>query len=272
MHQTFLAVCLVFVHSTAWAGMAQLWSTLSTPAPGLPRVIGSYTAGCIQGALPLPSEGVGFQTMRRQRQRFFGHPTLVHAIQELGHTAASQGWGILSIGDLGQARGGPTPYGHRSHQNGLDADIWFWLTPHPLPPQGRETTDAPSMLTADRRALHPERWQPYHAPLLRTAAELPQVERLFVHPLVKRALCTYAPGAAWLRKFRPWWGHDDHFHLRLRCPEGEEHCLRQEPLPEGTGCGAALEWWFTEEAQTPPKRAPSEEVPLPAACAALLKP
>src|SRR4029453_5779613 len=96
-------------------------------APGVPRVGCLYTAGCIQGAVPLPSAGPGFQVMRQYRYRFFGHPTLVRYIQALGAMVASQGWGVLNVGDLGQPRGGPAPSGHSSHQTGLDVDIWFWL-------------------------------------------------------------------------------------------------------------------------------------------------
>ena len=33
------------------------------------------------------------------------------------------GWKGLYIGDLGNPRGGPTPYGHVSHQVGLEVDI-----------------------------------------------------------------------------------------------------------------------------------------------------
>ena len=65
--------------------------------------------------------------MRPQRRRFFGHPVLVHYLQVLGAATNQQGLGTLLIGDLGQPRGGPMPFGHRSHQIGLDADIWFWL-------------------------------------------------------------------------------------------------------------------------------------------------
>jgi penicillin-insensitive murein DD-endopeptidase len=111
------------------AALASSWSDVSEPVPGVPRVIGSYTAGCVHGAVPLAPEGPGFQVMRRSRRRFFGHPALVRYLQDLGAAVAQQQLGLLLIGDLGQSRGGPMPYGHRSHQNGLDADIWFWL-PH----------------------------------------------------------------------------------------------------------------------------------------------
>jgi penicillin-insensitive murein DD-endopeptidase len=255
------------------ATLAFPWSDVLQPVPGPPRAIGSYTAGCVQGAASLPHEGHGFQTMRRDRRRFFGHPLLVRHLQELGAAIAQRGLGVLLIGDLGQARGGPMPYGHRSHQNGLDADIWFWL-----PSAGTiltlaecETIGAPSMLTADGRALDGRHWSQRQAEVLRLAADFGVVARIFVNPVIKKALCEQFPGASWLRKIRPWWGHDDHFHVRLHCPSGETTCQDQDPLPTGDGCGADLAWWFSEEARQPPPPLDRPKIPLPAACEAILR-
>src|SRR5262249_25612608 len=154
--------------------LAQSWSDVVAPAPGLPRAVGSYTAGCVQGAVALPPEGPGFQTMRRYRRRFFGHPTLIRYLQDLAAATTQQSLGILSIGDLGQARGGPAPSGHASHQTGLDVDIWFWLLPngHPLPAAERETISAPSMVMSAGPTLHLTQWSPQPAQVLRPAAEV----------------------------------------------------------------------------------------------------
>jgi penicillin-insensitive murein endopeptidase len=85
--------------------------------------------------------------------------------------------------------------------------------------------------------------------LLRLAATDARVDRIFVNPGVKRALCEKFPGAPhWLRKIRPWWSHDVHFHVRLACPGKSRSCIPQEPLPPGTGC-KELDWWFDERAQ-----------------------
>jgi penicillin-insensitive murein endopeptidase len=211
--------------------------------------------------------------MRRSRRRFFGHPLLVRYLQELGAAAAQQKLGVLAIGDVGQARGGPMPYGHRSHQNGLDADIWFWLPRdgRALTATERETINAPSMLAANGRGLNTEHWSPRQVDVLRLATEFDAVARIFVNPVIKKALCHQFPGAVWLRKLRPWWGHDDHFHVRLRCPPDETACQDQDPLPAGDGCGAELAWWFSEEARTAKPRIDVPKVPLPAACEALLR-
>jgi penicillin-insensitive murein endopeptidase len=211
--------------------------------------------------------------MRRQRRRFFGHPMLIRFLQELGAAAAQQRLGVLSIGDLGQPRGGPTPTGHRSHQTGLDVDIWFWILSDgtALTPMERDTMEAPSMLTADGQALDDRQWSSRQADVLRLATGFDVVARIFVNPVIKKGLCTHFPHAPWLQKLRPWWGHDHHFHVRLRCPPGEASCKDQEPLPIGDGCGAELDWWFSDEARQPPPYVPPTKVVLPAACEQLLR-
>jgi penicillin-insensitive murein endopeptidase len=258
---------------TPWVALAATWSDVLEPAPGSARAVGSYAAGCVQGAVSLPPEGPGFQVMRRYRRRFFGHPALVRYLQEFGGATAQRGLGVLLIGDLGQARGGPTSTGHRSHQNGLDVDIWFWLPGdgRGLTVAERETVVAPSMLIADGSALDERQWSPQQADMLRLAGGFGAVSRIFVNPVIKKALCEQSPGASWLQKLRPWWGHDDHFHVRLRCPTGESGCQDQDPLPAGNGCGADLAWWFSEEARKPPPRVEITKVPLPAACDAILR-
>jgi penicillin-insensitive murein DD-endopeptidase len=272
MKRFCLLVLVVWTIAPA-VSLARTWSEILAPAAGAPRAVGSYAAGCVQGAVPLPPEGPGFQTMRRSRHRFFGHPVLIHYLQALGAAVARQGLGVLSIGDLGQARGGPMPNGHRSHQNGLDADVWFWLPPDRvvLRVAERETFAAPAMLTPDSRGIDERQWSPRQADVLRLAVEFDAVARIFVNPVIKRALCEQFPRAAWLQKLRPWWGHDDHFHLRLRCPAGETACQDQDPLPAGDGCGADLAWWFSEEARQPPPRVDIPKVPLPPACEAILR-
>jgi len=59
-------------------------------------------------------------------------------------------FGDTAYCDLGQPRGGPTLSGHRSHQSGLDVDIWFLLSKQAasrtLAYNERETWGAPSVL------------------------------------------------------------------------------------------------------------------------------
>ena len=98
--------------------------------------------------------------------------------------------------------------GHESHQVGLDADIW--LTPMPnrlLTGKEREDLMATSMLK-DPFTVDMKLWTPWHTKLIKRAASYPEVERIFVHPAIKRVLCEQAgTDRSWLSKVRPWWGH-----------------------------------------------------------------
>ena len=265
---------LTMISAAGPASAANPWSEVETPGPGAPEAIGLASAGCVNGALALPLDGPGYRVMRPSRNRRFGHPELVDFVQTLGRQVQDRGIGTLLVGDLGQPRGGPTPSMHRSHQSGLDVDLWFRL-PHDIGKRSlsaneREHWNAPSMLAADRESLHPVRWSADQGELLRIAAQHPEVDRIFVNPAIKRELCRSQTGSQWLRKLRPWWGHDDHLHVRLRCPPGETRCVAQEPSPSGDGCDASLAWWFSDEAKQRPTGPPSAPV-LPAACLALIE-
>jgi penicillin-insensitive murein endopeptidase len=113
--------------------------------------------------------------------------------------------------------------------------------------------------------------------LLKLAASDPRVDRIFVHPAIKAALCRSrgrSPGAAWdwLRRLRPWYGHDDHFHVRLACPAGSPECEAQAPVPPGDGCDASLAQWLQHPLPplVPPPHPPPPHPHLPAACSAVL--
>ena len=224
------------------------------------------------GQIP-SSEGEGYVSIRRYRNRHFGHPELLRLVAGLGHTMARRGSELVMVGDLSQPRGGLMSSSHRSHQNGLDVDIWFMLAPS-VAVANRDTagpTDPPSMVSPDSEGLSPL-WGEDQRYLLKTAAEDPRTDRIFVNAAIKRGLCRREVDKGWLRKVRPWFGHDAHFHIRLKCPQDGSQCETQAAIPAGDGCGKDLEWWFSEEARNPKKRgagARAEPV-MPTACKPLL--
>jgi len=257
----------------------RVFGLLAHPSAGSPRSIGSYAKGCVAGAAPLPADGANWQVMRPTRNRAWGHPLLIATIERLAAGAAQVGWPGLLVGDLGQPRGGPMVTGHASHQIGLDADIWF--TPMPerrLSTTERDNMAAPSVVAAGGDNVDPAVWGPRYPKLIETVARLPELARMFVNPAIKRALCrevgSREAGAdrTWLAKVRPWWGHDDHFHIRLTCPAGQALCENQAPVPPGDGCGKELDWWFTDEARHPKPSPPEKPLlvsQLPPECAAV---
>jgi len=253
------------------------WSEAAGPLSGPAEAIGSYTAGCIAGAVALPLVGDGHQAMRLSRNRYYGHPSLIRFLERLSRQAAARGDRLL-IGDLGQPRGGPMSSGHRSHQSGLDADIWFLQQPRDrvLPRPETERLGAPTMIRATEGTLNYANWSPRYRDTLRQAALSPEVDRIFVNAIIKQALCDGESDRRWLYKVRPWWGHDAHFHVRLACPPDSAQCQPQKPIPPGDGCDADLANWVRDivQAARNPKPHKKPEPPstenLPAACYAIL--
>jgi penicillin-insensitive murein endopeptidase len=215
--------------------------------------IGYYTAGCIENAVTLPADGEGFQVIRLSRNRYYGHPELINYIKSLGRAVSVSIGSTILIGDLSQRNGGPMPDEHNSHQNGLDVDILLWQHPFAtkrlLTPDEREHIHPVSLLTPDNKGIDGSRWHPIYANILKLAALSNRVERIFVNPFIKRKLCQTYRNEKWLRKIRPWWGHDGHFHVRLRCPDDSPLCKPQPPISDGikNGCDSDLNQWFTKE-------------------------
>lgn len=274
-----LAALLSIEGATAEQLAKTAFGAMKLPAAAKPEVYGFYSKGCFQGGVAIATDGPNWQAMRLSRNRRWGHPRLISVLERLSREGAEVGWNGLLIGDISQPRGGPMLTGHASHQLGLDADIWF--TPMPgkrLSRAEREKVSAISMLKGDSLYVDDRIWTPAHEAILRTAASYKEVERILVHPGIKKKLCDTATGdRSWLRKIRPFWGHNYHFHLRVSCPADSPGCKGQETPPKGEGCDKSLAWWFTDEPwrkSTGPEKPKARDVmtlsALPAACMKVL--
>jgi murein endopeptidase len=170
--------------------------------------LGSPTAGRLVRAVQLPARGEHYLTWDPVFKRTPNRWTRRNATDDLvrvllkvtsdfaaAHPAASR----ILIGDLSRPRGGDFgrrfgPLGHASHQNGLDADVYF-----------------PRRDRRERAARNPG-----------------QVDRAWAQEIVDRFVRAGArkifvgarlglrgpPGVV-----QPWPNHDDHLHLRL-APRG----------------------------------------------------
>jgi penicillin-insensitive murein endopeptidase len=224
----------------------ELFGSVTAPAPLAARSIGSYAKGCLAGGVALPINGPDWQVMRLSRNRNWGNPRLLDFLEHFASDARTlDGWPGLLVGDMSQPRGGPMVTGHSSHQIGLDVDIWLTPMPdHILTPEERENMVAVSMLK-DPFTVDPDKWTPLHTKLIKRAASYPEVDRIFVHPAIKKLLCEQAgDDRAWLAKVRPWWNHYYHFHVRVTCPPGATDCESQKPLSSDDGCGQELTNWY----------------------------
>ena len=246
-----------------------------------PAPLGSYAKGCMAGGVQLPETGPTWQAMRLSRNRNWGHPETIDYIQKLSRFAATQpGWKGLYIGDISQPRGGPMLTGHRSHQMGLDIDIWM------LPPKRlnlsrgeRESLSSISLRRANG-AYTNDNYTRQHHEIMKAAAKDPRTARIFVFPGAKVRMCKEETGdRSYLRKIRPWYGHHYHFHVRLKCPRGATGCVDQAAPPAGDGCADAEQW--VKNILNPPPPDPNAPPPkprrelrmtdLPAQCLAVLQ-
>jgi penicillin-insensitive murein endopeptidase len=258
----------------------ELFGRKAEPAPLAARAIGFYAKGCLAGAVALPVDGKTWQVMRLSRNRNWGHPSLIQFLERFSAKVPQvAGWLGILVGDLSQPRGGPMLTGHASHQVGLDADIWLTPMPtHTFSRDEREQLAATMMVREDRRDIDPAAWTPGHLKVVKAAAQDSLVERVLVNAAIKKALCREAGNdRGWLNKVRPYWGHDFHMHVRIRCPADSPTCKPQDPVPAGDGCGKDLDWWFQESILHPqPAVKPAKPKPpltmadLPPECRSVL--
>jgi penicillin-insensitive murein DD-endopeptidase len=139
---------------------------------------------------------------------------------------------VLFVGDLSAKRGGPL-FGHNSHQSGRDADVGFYMkhddgkqvNPHRFVPFGGDgrARDGAIVRFDDER-----NWAFVEALLTDPKVE---VRYLFVSMGLRKRLLTYASqkkkvspelytkAAAALMSPSDIDVHDDHFHVRIACPE-----------------------------------------------------
>lgn len=218
-------------------------SRLSTrlPTEGKPEAIGEYSLGCLRGAETFNGNEKGLILTQMKRGRYWGHPDLIKLLTRAGEEFAKQNKKIM-IGDLSQSRGGPTLTGHNSHQNGLDVDVWFKM------PSLKDQLSLRELETEEMKPV--QELGPEQVKLIQFFAQDSSVERIFINPSFKKKLCLDKKlTAEEHHKLRAWWGHDDHIHVRLKCPADGPLCISQNPIPAGDGCGEDLNWWFTEEAK-----------------------
>ncbi len=280
-----LIMCLFAASFFSTPGIAQpvakeLFGAVKEGSSQRARAHGSYAKGCASGLEQLPESGPTWQAMRLSRNRNWGHPELIDFAKELSRKANRLGWKGLYFGDFSQPRGGPMLTGHRSHQIGLDADVWLYPVDRvDLSRNQRENISAISMRRANGAFVN-SKWTRTHHEVVKAAAKDPRVARIFIFPGAKVQMCKDERGnRAWLNKVRPWWGHHYHFHVRLSCPRGSRNCVNQAPPPAGDGCAEAQGWVDQILNPAPPPKNPAPARPrrelrladLPNSCTGVLK-
>nr|WP_246748535.1 penicillin-insensitive murein endopeptidase [Rhizobium setariae] len=279
-----MTISATSVHAGDPIPAKQLFGAAKLPTRSDPESLGFYAKGCLAGGMAIPADGPTWQVLHPSRNRRWGNPRMISLLERLSREAhAEDGWNGLLLGDISQPRGGPMLTGHASHQIGLDADIW--LTPMPnrrLSYQERDDFPENSVLRRGTLYVDPNKWTQSHANLIMRAASYPQVERVFVHPGIKKKLCeSWEGNRSLLSKVRPIYGHHYHFHIRMKCPPGQAGCEDQVNPPDDSGCGKPLAEWFDRLKPRPAKKPEKKPVKptkptyltlksLPNACTAVL--
>ncbi|HNZ24199.1 MAG TPA: penicillin-insensitive murein endopeptidase [Polyangiaceae bacterium] len=216
---------------------------VGSPSPLVPEARGSVGLpyrGVLTEPVALPQQGTGYVRIK-PAGKHYGTRALVQTIEYAAAEVQRQRPGPpLQIGDLSGPYGGRIP-NHSSHRTGRDVDFIFYATDlggAMVPAQGWTHYGADGLGIAHEgkhgriylRMDLERNWLLVKALLQAPTAN---VMWLFVSNPLRALLTEYAfargedPLIVWqaenvLHQPRNSLPHDDHFHLRIMCPEGSE--------------------------------------------------
>lgn len=178
------------------------------------------------------------------RDNVYAHPALVLMLERSAREVAHAEKGsLLMVGDLSRRDGGPLA-GHVSHQSGRDADIGFYLRDAqgrpvvrehftPFDPNGRSRFEAGVYFDDYRNWLLLRAWVTDHrAGLVHIFVSSGLRWRLLEYGKKDPRFARYVDAAAVLLKQPTGRSpHDDHFHVRIACPDNlGELCQNESRL------------------------------------------
>lgn len=174
--------------------------------------------------------------------RSYGHPALVLMLQRSARDIGKMAPGaVMLVGDLSFERGGPIS-GHRSHQSGRDADVAFYMKN-----KHGKRVKAPRFVAFDGNGHARDgsgyvfddelNWLLVQSWARDTRAGL---SHIFISRSLRLRLIRFAQRQPHFRKYLPQAQallkqpergepHDDHFHVRITCPQGQEDICRPNP-------------------------------------------
>jgi penicillin-insensitive murein endopeptidase len=206
----------------------------------------NYVRGHLENAANILSyeesnPNAGFRIVYPKRQSYYGTDDMLAVMAYLGQYSQTQVKGyVLSVGDISAKKGGQLGR-HSSHQMGVDADISYYFD---TKEKQKGLVDAVASSKPVGSFMANEQWT-----MFKDLVGQGNVDRIFVHPAIKKELCGVAlkkgdlkpsetAGVAFeaLRVMRPEVNHDDHFHLRLKCSTAQPRCRQMAPPAKVTGC------------------------------------
>lgn len=176
----------------------------------------------------------------KSKERTYAHPSLVLMLERSAKQVAKAFRGAkLFVGDLSDKDGGPLS-GHHSHQSGRDADLAFYMRdakgrivqPKKFIAFGADgkAKDGSGLVFDD--ALN---WALVESFAMDTRAGLAYV---FISRPLKARLLAYAVKheKKYIKEAQALFvqpdnaePHDDHFHVRIKCPKGQEDVCKELP-------------------------------------------
>ncbi|QDK46404.1 hypothetical protein DOM22_15135 [Bdellovibrio sp. ZAP7] len=178
-----------------------------------------------------------FKVLRPERATHFGTIEMAYLIAKLGkYTKAVAPAHFLRLGDISRQKGGSLG-SHKSHTNGLDADIAYYFK------ADKTLTGFSSALKGNQPIgdwMMAQQWK-----LFKYSVSSKFVDRIFIHPTLKKSLCSYAQSQGemstdlakeTLRRLVPEVNHYNHFHMRIKCSKSQVRCRQMADPKPGTGC------------------------------------
>ncbi len=200
--------------------------------------------GHLERGVQVPeSDRIRYVDEYREHQRFFGTWQLAQLVERGAQRVADTHPGArLALGELSAEHGGAIA-GHRSHRNGRDVDIGFYLLDDESKP-----AVAPTFVRMRASGRGRYAGQRYHFDDARNWALLTKllddqaarvqyifVSRAMQHRLLAQAAAEGAPDWLVARAktvmFEPTHGnrHQSHFHVRIYCPEQDRPLCKDRP-------------------------------------------
>lgn len=196
--------------------------------------IGSPHSGRQVRAKKLRGDAV-LHILKKGSDAVFGHPSLILMLHRSAKQVAKKVPGSkLVVGDLSSENGGAL-VGHHSHQSGRDADVLFYARDEkgkPVVPKkfvqydanGKATDGSGMVFDDERNWLLVESWsKDKRAGLKYVFVARWLRQRLLSFALKNPKYKDHVQEAAGLflqpEGAEP---HDDHFHVRIKCPSGQE--------------------------------------------------
>lgn len=218
----------------------------SVPTNFVSQAIGPVNNGRLQKAANMLAyeqkhEPAGFHIIRPQRKTHFATNELAYVILKMAQLTKTEIPGYeVAVGDLSREAGGRLG-SHKSHQNGLDADVAYYFNNKSF--QGYFA----SAVAVDKP--HANWMMEVQWKLFKEVVSTQLIDRIFIHNTLKKALCTHAIqkgelvkgdtqslAAQTLRRLISEPAHNNHFHLRVKCSKAQVRCRQMAEPVNTTGC------------------------------------